>query len=149
MARIETHVEGLHDVQAALDKLSRMSFSDTFGKIGQRLIPFFSGPVFLSRGGVIGESWPDLAPSTQERKAKRFPGRPTLVETGDMQGAFTAEAGPDRVTIGNSDPKFGYHQGEQRSGKLPRRAMLKISPEVQEIATDIFEQDLDAKIRAL
>ena len=95
-------------------------------EVGRGAIKTFSGPVFLSRGGKIGEAWPRLSDDYAARKAKKYSGRPILVRTGAMQNGFKYDSTGMSVTIHNTDPKFRYHQSTEDRKKIPRRAMIGI-----------------------
>lgn len=95
-------------------------------EVGRSAVKTFSGPVFTSRGQFIGEAWPRLSDNYAAQKAKRYAGRPVLVRTGQMQRSFKHDADSTSVTIGNTDPKFKYHQSSASRSKIPRRAMIGI-----------------------
>ena len=95
-------------------------------EVGRGAVKTFSGPVFTSRGQFIGESWPRLSDDYAARKAKKYPGRPVLVRTGEMQGGFKYESTGMSVTIYNPVPHFEYHQSTDPRTKIPRRAMIGI-----------------------
>ena len=95
-------------------------------EVGRGAVKTFSGPVFTSRGQFIGESWPRLSDDYAARKAKKYPGRPVLVRTGEMQGGFKYESTGMSVTIYNPVPHFIYHQSTAPRTKIPRRAMIGI-----------------------
>lgn len=94
-----------------------------FGAAGLYLTRFFSGEVFASRGRVIGEPWPALNPSYAAWKARRFPGRPPLVRSGEMMGGFKSKSGPRSLELWNTADHFEYHQ-EGRG--VPQRIMMRI-----------------------
>lgn len=141
----QVHIDGKGDIDAALRRLRSFSMRDTFNKVGVALVPIFSGQVFASRGGVIGESWAGLSQSTQQSKSKRYPGRPPLVATGEMQGSFTADASDDRVEISNRDPKFKFHQGG--TSKMPARKMLKLAGLPEQTAVKIIGDDFKTEVQ--
>lgn len=59
-------------------------------------------------------------------KGQALRGRPVLVRTGQMQRKFDHQANSTSVTIGNTDPKFKYHQSSASRSKIPRRAVIGI-----------------------
>lgn len=105
---------GVRDLRSAMNE------------VGRGAVKTFSGPVFTSRGQFIGESWPRLSDDYAARKAKKYPGRPVLVRTGEMQGGFKYESTGMSVTIYNPVPHFIYHQSTAPRTKIPRRAMIGI-----------------------
>ena len=115
--------------------------------VGSTTIKYFSGQVFASRGGVIGHSWPRLSDRYAATKAKRFPGRPLLVQTGRMQGSFVKRSAAMSVEITNNDPKFKYHQSSASRTKLPRRAMIGIYNGMQDDVTKTIALALSRKIK--
>lgn len=96
-----------------------------------------------SEGSKVGEKWPALAPSTQAYKAKRFPGRPMMVRTGDLINSFTNDKSPrnifrhrgNQITWGSRSPYAKYHQlGGTKKGRPPKRVLFVMT---KDLAADI------------
>ncbi|MEV0360081.1 hypothetical protein AB0H71_28885 [Nocardia sp. NPDC050697] len=126
----------LHDLRGAMQDIGRA------GK------PFFSGQVFASRGGVVGERWARLSPAYARWKARAYPGRPPLVRSGVMQRSFFYRTTSMSVTFGNHAPYFGYHQSSAERRKIPRRVMLKLTNQFHDDVVRIIAQGLARRIAA-
>lgn len=113
--------------------------SGTMKDIGTYLTGFFSGQVFASRGGVIGEPWRPLNPNYAVYKARQYPGRPPLVRTGLMQRSFKAQTGPLSVRLYNTAKYFDAHQGGHG---VPQRVMMKVDNQRAEQIGSIVVENL-------
>lgn len=125
-----------------------LDFSVAFAVLGRELTDYYEGKVFSSQGGALGEPWARLSPAYAARKGKMYPGRGTLVATGQMQRSFTTRVTPSTLIIGNDAPYFKYHQSTEERNVIPRRAMLGVNSEVKSIVKQIIEQDISTKIQA-
>lgn len=114
---------------------------------GKYLQNFFAGPVFSSRGGVIGEGWKPLSPAYAAQKAKRYPGRGILEATGKMRGSFQYEASSMWTRVFNTTSYFKYHQSRMPRSRLPRRIMMKLAETEKRKIVQIFHKGLDNYIR--
>lgn len=147
MSAIKIEVRGDKELYAKFMRINDLGYQDTFDDIGKELVSIFGNEAFASQGGAIGQSWPALAPSTLKQKSKSWSGRPPLERTGEMKGAFDAQASDTQVVVTNSSDKFAYHQGKQRSGKLPRRPMMGKGGVVEGRVKPIFRQGVMQKVR--
>lgn len=88
--RVSINISGDKDVVEMLQSvgLEVNDLRPAMQDVGEYLEGFFSGQVFASRGGVIGEQWPRLSGKYAAWKAQQYPGRPVLVRTGLMQRSF-------------------------------------------------------------
>jgi len=115
-------------------ELKGKDWKPTFKKIGKELTQVFSGPVFETRGGEIGEPW---------RPRKKPAPWPLLQKSGRMKKGFKYDAKKDGVEIYNIAKYFIYHQsGKPRMSKLPRRVMMKIDNKRKVNIMKTFQKDL-------
>lgn len=147
MAQVVINVTGDREVIARLEKLGGgvLNLTKPFSDIGRYLTGFFSGEVFASRGGVIGEPWQPLDPLYAVGKAQEFPGRPPLIQRGTMNRSFKSNAGRASVLLYNSDPKFDWHQAGTR--RLPPRVMMKVDQTRTDRVVDIIDGHLAEALR--
>lgn len=126
--KLTVEAKGGEELVSMLNRLglSLHDMRDAMSDVGDHAKRYFSGQVFASRGGAIGQPWPALSPRYAVRKARTYAGRQPLVRTGLMQRSFTSNPSAMQVVIGNSDPVFKYHQSSAARHKLPRRAMIGI-----------------------
>ncbi|TFD14183.1 hypothetical protein E3T26_08650 [Cryobacterium sp. TMT1-21] len=113
------------------------------GASGLYLTKFFSGEVFASRGGVIGKPWPRLNDSYAAWKARRWPGRPPLIQSGEMLRSFQFKDSARKLELWNSSDHFEFHQDGTRH--IPQRMMMRIDQQraarvVKYMIGDITEQ---------
>lgn len=130
--KMDLRIQGDEQVKKMLSGIG-LDLSDLRGvmdDVGKGAVRYFSGPVFLSRGQVLGQSWPRLSSAYAKRKAKQYAGRPILVATGRMQRRFIHTPTATSVMITNTDPKFRYHQSTEPRRKIPRRAMIGLSDQL-------------------
>lgn len=122
---IKVTIQGSDEVRAKIIAFvgSGLKLHRSMGAIGIYLDRFFSGEVFASRGRVIGEPWPALNPSYAAWKAKYWPGRPPLVQTGLMQQSFRHSSTDLSTSLWNEAEYFKYHQDGRG---VPERMMMKI-----------------------
>lgn len=147
----DTHLglltEKLHDFTAALTTLGAM------------LIQFYGQDVFISSGQALGDTWANLAPATQAEKDKDWPGRSTLVRTGELQDSFYSEVSPMSLYVSNNartndgTSLFAIHQlgtgdGPGRGHNIPARPMIGINSTVSAMIETVIKADIAAKIEA-
>lgn len=145
MAEIQVTVSGSHELARKLLTFTGggINLKRSLGASGLYLTRFFSGEVFASRGRVIGRPWPALNPHYAVEKARKWPGRPPLVRTGEMMRSFKFKEAPKRLELWNSARYFLDHQ--EGRGHLPQRVMMRIDSEraariVKYIVGDLTEQ---------
>lgn len=100
-----------------------LDLKKSMNETGDYLTRFWSGEVFVSRGGVINERWADLNPSYAAWKARMWPGRPPLVRTGLMQQGFRHKSTKLSTELWNEAEYFKYHQ---EGWGVPERVMMKV-----------------------
>jgi phage gpG-like protein len=151
MAVFDITLQGEAEVLKILTRvgLAMDDLEGAMSDVGQHAIKYFSGQVFASRGSVIGQPWAPLNPTYAAHKARLYPGRPPLVRTGLMQRSFTSDPSKMQVTIGNSAPYFQYHQSSAERSKLPRRAMIGLSEQLQSDIVETVRSSLINKIRGV
>ncbi len=96
---------------------------------------------FASEGDEGGIAWPALSPAYQEAKERRYPGKPILQRTGELEKSLTSATDANAVhiaerkalTLGTRVPYAIYHQSTRPRRRLPRR------PEI--VLTEDFKRD--------
>ncbi len=138
-------------LQRAGRVISTGDFSKPLKEIGNELVSYYSGQVFASQGGVLGEPWATLAHSTMAYKSKHYRAYAAipLIATGTMKNSFEAKVTSRQLTIGNTAPYFVYHQSSAPRTRLPRRQMLGVNDDVKQIIKQIISRDLNSKLGAL
>jgi len=146
MTTMRLSVQGDKELRDGLRKLgiSIADLKDEFEETGEYLTGFFSGPVFVSRGQVIGEPWPALNSSYAAWKAQVFPGKPPLVRSTLMQRSFKHKSTKLSSTIWNESEYFRNHQ--QGIG-VPQRMMMKLDEQRERAVIDILAEGLRKKMR--
>jgi hypothetical protein len=143
-----------------IDRLKRVGagisdFSDAFHTTGKRLTQFYSTVPFATEGGVFGRPWARLAPSTSLRKAGlgksggSYDGRGILDATGNMKRSFGFSSGRAFARIYNNTSYFKYHQSSAPRHKLPRRVMMMMDRERENMVRDIIKAELHKKLGSI
>lgn len=155
---LSLRIEVTNDKQV-IAKLKRLGFDlkefpEAMKEIGKALARYYSGPAFLSQGGVFGQKWASLSPAYQAYKAKEYRAfaNSILVRgTGadSMQNEFEYVATKTEVVIGNRAPYFKYHQSAAPRTKIPRRQMMGVNDPVRDIVRDIIDEDVKKKLEKL
>lgn len=126
------NIEGEQQVLRNLQGLANKDLKRAFDRIGRNLVGFYSGAVFSSEGGVIGEKW---------KKGPQYHG---LVRTGTMRKNFKHRATAQSLEVENTTEYFKYHQSNKPRKKLPRRVMIKLDePRRQMIVKEIQKEYID------
>lgn len=160
-------ISGDKEIISKLRKLKQsiFTFERAMKTIGEELTSYFSNQVFASQGGILGERWPALSEKYRIYKAtghttlnlarqkattnvNTYPGRGILVKTGEMKNSFVFEADNKSVFITNTSDHFPFHQSNESRSKLPRRVMMKTTPEIRQVVTQIVDDEIKNKIRA-
>ncbi len=145
-------VAGIPELTHALSQFSaeaqtpRRLFLDLMREVVQ--------PAIDKRFSQAGPGWPPLSPQYAAWKAKKFPGRPLLVQTGAMRGALTGLGSQQGSINGNvldltprGIPYFAVHQlGGGR--RIPARPMIVMS-ELDKPIADYIETYLAKKATEL
>lgn len=141
-------VIGGPELEATLRKISDgvADLSDAMRDVGDYLAGFFAGPVFASRGQVIGHSWEALNPSYAAYKAEFYPGRPPLIREGKLVNSFSFTSGSSWAVVTNTDEKFAWHQLGTR--RLPARVMMDLDEQRQTHVQDILTERIERVLRA-
>lgn len=144
MAEYSVIIEGGPELAIKLRKYgtSILDLSKSMDKTGAYLSKFFSGEVFASRGGVIGERWPALNDNYAAWKARRWPGRPPLMQTGLMNSSFKHKSTKLTASLWNEAEYFEYHQ-EGRG--VPQRTMMKVDQQRERRIVEYIAEDLATK----
>lgn len=114
---------------------------------------------FRTRGASVG-GWRPLSPEYAGWKRNRYPGRPLLIASGEMQQAvtrtnnsqFVFDRKPSRVTLGSNSPLAGYHQAG--TDRMPSRPLFvndrSWGKEVGEIVRDyLFASEIETVLSAI
>jgi len=140
-------IQGDTELAAKLRKfgVAVLDLSKGMDDVGIYLTRFFSGEVFASRGGAIGEPWTPLNDRYAAFKAEVWPGRPPLVKTGLMQRSFEHETTKLSARVFNDVSYFGYHQDGRG---VPERIMMKVDEQRERVIVGLISDDIDSKMRA-
>jgi hypothetical protein len=140
-------IEGDSELSAKLKKfgVAVLDLKPEFERTGTYLTRFFGGEVFTSRGRVIGKPWPALNPSYAAFKARRWPGRPPLVQTGLMQRSFKHRSTKLSTSLWNETQYFDDHQ-EGRG--VPRRVMMLIDRQRERAVVSYVEEGVKRHMEA-
>lgn len=175
MTVVTIKVTGLPEINQKLQKLGRELYkmSDAMTAIGKRVVSYSENEVFTSQGGVFGHAWEPLSPVTLvargingveiedsaqasfaahllKRRLKSGGAisrsiRP-LEDTGKMRHDFYFKAGNTMVEVGNKADYFKYHQSTDPRHRLPRRQMLGVNSDIENITKDEIQKDVRKKL---
>lgn len=99
---------------------------------------------FISQGRYASGGWAPLSPKYAKWKAKRYPGAPILVRTGQLRRDLTRRPfGVERITdsvmeIGTDLPYAEYHQTGGRH--LPRRRPFELTDTARKELVKIMQR---------
>lgn len=146
MTTYKITVEGDTELVRKLKKfgVSILDLSDSMDATGRYLTGFFSGEVFASRGGAIGQPWPRLSERYAAWKAEQYPGRIPLIRTGLMNRSFKHKATRLSSSLWNEAQYFEYHQ-EGRG--VPERVMMSIDAKRARAIVELISDDVGNKMR--
>jgi phage gpG-like protein len=160
--QVVVEVTGLDPAKANLTALgdSLHDFTDALTTLGETLILYFGQTVFVSQGEALGDPWAALAPSTVAEKEKKYPGRGTLVRTGELQNSFYDDVTPLSLFVSNNaktpggQSLFEIHQlgtsgGRGRGHNIPARHMIGVNASVVSMIETVIKADIDAKIASV
>jgi len=136
--KVEGDVELSRRLRITADEIK--DFTPEFTKIGDYLTGFFSGPVFESRGGVLGEPW-------KPRKNEERYTWPILEKTGKMRAGFKSEPTSKQIRVWNVVDYFKFHQSKLPRRKLPRRIMMKLVEPIKVRIVKIFHQGIWERLK--
>lgn len=104
------------------------NLAPVFQVIGAQLQREVAGQM-SSQGTRGGEPWRPLSPAYRAWKSIHFPGRPTLVRTGEMKAALLSpvaiHASAQRLIFEPDTDIAAYHQ--KGEGTLPQRRVLQMT----------------------
>jgi len=146
---INITIKGDKEVERKLQTIGRIDkkLHAAFVVIGKEAVQYYETQGFTDQGRPWGNPWAPLSQVYKIAKEKKFPGRPTLVATGDMQGSFRANAEDDSVEIDNTSEYYKYHQSRaSRKGNLPRRQMAGINNPIKRIVRDAIHDEIVRQI---
>lgn len=126
----------------AFTKQSSLDLKNGLDESGFELTQFI-GEVFVSRGRIIGKPWPRLNDDYADWKARRYPGRPPLIRTGEMMRSFKHKATARRLELWNTAKHFVYHQ-EGRG--VPQRMMMRVDNKRAALITESLLKDITAQM---
>lgn len=151
MLSMEIRITGSADAVKKLDKFGSSLFNlrDAMNDIGEQAAHYYGNQGFLSQGGVFGAKWAPLSAKYAAKKAKMYPGRPTLVRTGKMLSGFRFSADDQSVLVTNRMPYFKYHQSTAPRSKIPRRATMGINSAIKRIVRDTVQEEVRKKLKAV
>jgi phage gpG-like protein len=134
-------IEGEKQLSRNLEILAQKikDWGPAFKETADNLKNIFAKDVFDTEGGAIQENWSPLKKAYALQKAKKYPGRGTLVATGKMRNSFMTLWRPDMAQVWNSAEYFKYHQSNKPRSKLPRRVMMKIGKDQRTMIVKVFQ----------
>jgi hypothetical protein len=149
MLRVQITIQNLELKQKDLKvlRVGLVKLSPAMKIIGKTLAVYYGGVAFQSKGGVFGERWAPLSEVTKDEKAKSWRGRPDMVRTGQMRNSFDYTFNDTSATIGNTDPKFKYHQSSASRKKLPRRVMIGVNKSVNNMVNTVVSDHINKIVR--
>lgn len=103
---------------------------------------------FISEGAFYGSAWQPLARSTQEYKATKYPGKTTLIRTGDLFNSLTTPGAKGNVEVltwnklsyGTVLPYAQFHMTGTK--RMPSRKPVGISPQQTKVWNKLIAQYL-------
>lgn len=149
MLALKVTLNGLDDLDDSLSQFKDIlnDLSPEFGLVGDYLVGFFSNDVFATEGAAIGQNWPPLSPSYAAWKARNFPGRGLLQQSGLLQSSFTALPTSDYLTISNDTPYGGYLQ--YGTSRMPPRVFMSLSDANLAVIRDMIIDSLNSRAAAV
>lgn len=152
MLVVSIQIKGDKEVQRKMKRLgaSLYMFGEAMAKIGKEAGAYYSNQGLNSQGGVYGNVWPRLAPSTLRSKARTHRNHlnDPLVASGMMRDGFVSSSNNTSVIISNKMPYYKYHQSTApRKSHLPRRQMAGINDPIKRMVGDLLRADIEKKIR--
>ncbi len=138
MIELGVEVEGEKQLSRGLGLIAEDldDFSKPLSKSSTLLLKTFDQN-FRTRGGLFGKWAP--------RKTIRP--WPLLEETGETRYGFISAVTPSRLVIGNTSPKFKYHQSNKPRRKIPRRVMMMIDKQRKTEVVKYFQEFMVGIIR--
>ena len=142
-AYIEWAIEGRQELSRNLRslELSMEDWKEALGSAAELLTKTFSQDVFSTKGAAVGARWRPLSPATVARKARSGQSTDLLVGSGAMKAAFASRVTAKMAVISNPTPYFKFHQSNRpRSGRLPRRVMMRLGEIQREQVVKEFQK---------
>jgi phage gpG-like protein len=149
-AYIEWSIEGKQELSRNLRALSLSmdDWKEALGNAADLLTRTFSEDVFSTKGAAVGARWKPLSPATIARKARSGQSTDPLVGSGAMKSSFTSQVTSKMAVISNPVSYFKYHQSNRpRTGKLPRRVMMRLGQMQREQVVKEFQKVWIDKIK--
>lgn len=144
---ISISIRGGRETSAKLGRIGTqlLNFTNPMKQIGEQFVDFYSSEPFVTEGGIYGDHWAALAPSTLREKANKFPGRGMEIRTGKMQQGFRAETNIMSARIFNITDYFRFPQ--QGTSNMPQRLIMGLTQERLKTVADIIKRDVEQKLR--
>ncbi|WP_298585130.1 hypothetical protein [uncultured Kocuria sp.] len=142
MAVVSIEVRGGTELAQKLRKfgVALLDLSQGMEEAGDYLTDFFSGEVFASRGQVFGEPWAPLSSSYAAYKARRWPGRPPLVKSGELMGSFKSTNTRLTARVNNTAPHFPWIQ--EGTSRMPARVVMKVDDTRERQVVELIRSDI-------
>jgi phage gpG-like protein len=141
MLQLDFQVEGAEKVSRTLGITASAvrSFKEPLSAISRDLLKTFDMN-FSARGALYG-GWAPRKP--QYRGGQRIDNWPLMEKTGRMRKSFKSKVSRTSVELFNPTPYFVCHQtNRRRSGRLPRRAMMKLRRQDADMVVKEFQKYL-------
>lgn len=146
MQQITIKIYGDEAVRQKLLKLggNLLNFGTAMRSIGQEFLDWYASRPFATEGGIYGQPWASLAPSTAREKAHKYPGRGILIASGKMQQSFHFTSGTQFMLLQNSSPYIDFHQTGTRN--MPQRLVTALTDERINSVKEIIQSSVTEKL---
>jgi phage gpG-like protein len=116
---------------AKLDKLQSEIFSGRLMKnVGEIAEVIYQDKVWSTEGGLTGQQWGALKPSTEKDKSRKgYGSKPILQRTGKLKKSTNVSIQQKKVTVQNKSPYFKFHQ--EGTSKMIARPILRVNDQVE------------------
>jgi phage gpG-like protein len=132
-----------------VDKLSTLTGSllvwpEEMSKTGDLVKAYLSNQVYASQGTVLGAQWAPLSAAYSAAKVKKYPGKGTLVASGEMMQSYYTVPTDLAVTIMAGVDYAQYHQ--TGTSKMPQRLLFALNDTLIAGIEAIFTAGIEARL---
>lgn len=112
-----------------------------------------AGQQFDSKGRHMKTPWRPLSARYAAYKARKWPSKPLMIRTTTLVKSLADRNSPwaiyrrraKELVLGTRVPYATYHQ--DGSGRMPKRPLFVVTPEIAQEWTEILRDDLEARLR--
>jgi len=147
MLKVRVEIKGDKKAIAQLRKMLSAfeNWTPELTETGEFLKSFFSGPTFVTEGGIFGARWQALSAAYAIRKAVKYPGAGILEASGALRKSYQKKVYPNLLELINDDPKASLHH--EGRGRLPIRLVMRVDEQRKSQIVDIFKKGALIKIQ--